>query len=45
MLLSVAGAAKPFDDILGRNTDHSACIDKMNIDYRITGNFDAGNID
>ena len=40
-----AGAVKPFNDILGRNTDHSACIDIMNIDYHIVGNFDGGNID
>ena len=28
-----------------KNTDHSACIDIMNIDYCIVGNFDGGNID
>ena len=30
-----AGAVKPFNDILGRNTDHLTCIDIMNIDYII----------
>ena len=36
--------SKPFNDILGRNTDYSACIDIMNIDYCIVGNFDRENI-
>ena len=40
-----AGAVKPINVILRRNIDHSACIDIMNIDYHIVGNFDGGNID